>query len=127
MNRPCLLPGWACGLYATGVYWAMRFIETPIFTRAVEELLDDDQYWSLQLALLLRPELGAVIPRSGGLRKARWSLPGSGKRGGIRLIYFWEEGSETFYLLYAFRKNQQEDLSARQLRVLSRLVREEFG
>lgn len=105
----------------------MRFIETPVFTRAVVDLLDDDQYRSLQLALLLRPQLGPVIPRSGGLRKARWSLPGKGKRGGIRLIYFWDEESETCYLLYIFRKNEQEDLTAQQLRVLSRLVREEFG
>jgi len=105
----------------------MRFIETPVCTRAVVELLDDEQYRSLQVALLLRPELGPVIPRGGGLRKVRWALKGSGKRGGIRLIYFWDEPSETFYLLYAYRKNKQEDLTAQQLKVLARLVREEFG
>jgi mRNA-degrading endonuclease RelE of RelBE toxin-antitoxin system len=105
----------------------MRFIETPVFTRAVEDLWDDEEYLALQLALLLRPGLGPVIPRSGGLRKLRWSWSGAGKRGGIRVIYFWDEPSETFYLLYAYRKNDQEDLSAQQLRVLSRVVREEFG
>jgi mRNA-degrading endonuclease RelE of RelBE toxin-antitoxin system len=105
----------------------MRFIETPVFTRTVVELLEDEQYRCLQLALLMRPELGPVIPRSGGLRKARWSLPGRGKRGGIRIIYFWDEPSETIYMLYAFRKNDREDLTFQQLRVLSRLVREEFG
>src|SRR5262245_17920955 len=105
----------------------MRFIETPVFTRVLEELLDDAAYQALQLALLLRPKVGRVIPRSGGLRKVRWSLPGQGKRAGIRVIYYWDEPSETFYLLYAFRKNEQEDLTAQQLRVLSRLVREEFG
>lgn len=105
----------------------MRFIETPVFTRTVVELLDDEQYRCLQLALLMRPGLGPLIPRTGGLRKARWSLPGKGKRGGIRVIYFWDEPSETFYLLYAFRKNDQEGLTAGQLRLLSRLVREEFG
>jgi mRNA-degrading endonuclease RelE of RelBE toxin-antitoxin system len=105
----------------------MRFIETPIFTRAVVELLDDEQYRSLQLALLLRPELGPLIRRSGGLRKVRWSLTGRGKRGGLRIIYYWDEASETFYMLYAYPKNEQEDLSAQQLRVLRRLVSEEFG
>jgi mRNA-degrading endonuclease RelE of RelBE toxin-antitoxin system len=105
----------------------MRFIETPVCTRAVVALLDDEQYRSLQVALLLRPELGPVIPHSGGLRKVRWVLKGRGKRGGIRLIYFWDEPSETFYLLYAYRKNKQEDLTAQQLKVLARLVREEFG
>ena len=43
------------------------------------------------------------------------------------IIYFWDEPSETFYLLYIYPKNEQEDLSARQLRILARLVREEFG
>ena len=105
----------------------MRFIETPIFTRVLLELLDDEEFRALQIALLQRPELGPIIPRSGGLRKVRWSLAGRGKRGGLRVIYFWDEASETFYLLYLYPKNEQEDLTVRQLRVLARLVREEFG
>jgi hypothetical protein len=105
----------------------MRFIETPIFTRAIVALLDDEAYRLLQLALLQRPARGAVIRGSGGLRKLRWSIPGQGKRGSLRIIYFWDEASATCYLLYAYPKNAQEDLTARQLRVLSRLVREEFG
>ena len=47
--------------------------------------------------------------------------------GGLRVIYFWDEASETFYMLFAYPKNEQEDLTTQQLRVLSRLVREEFG
>jgi hypothetical protein len=105
----------------------MRFIETSVFTRTIVELLDDEEYRLLQLALLLRPEVGAVIRHSGGLRKMRWSSEGQGKRGGIRVIYYWDEQSETFYMLLAYRKNQQEDLTAPQLRVLRRLVEEEFG
>src|SRR2546430_2343187 len=101
----------------------MRFIETPVFTRAVVELLDDEQYRLLQLALLLQPDLGAVIRGGRGLRKMRWALPGRGKRGGIRMIYYWDRASETFYMLYTFRKNVQENLTPQQLRVLSRLVR----
>jgi hypothetical protein len=82
---------------------------------------------SLQLALANRPELGPVIRGSGGLRKVRWALPSRGKRGGVRVIYFWDELSQTFYLLYMHPKNEQEELTARQLRILARLVREEFG
>jgi hypothetical protein len=105
----------------------MRFIETPVFTRVVVDSFDDEAYRALQLALLLRPELGALIRNSGGLRKLRWSLKGGGKRGGARVIYFWDEPSETFYMLYAYAKAEQEDLTAQQLKILRRLVREEFG
>jgi hypothetical protein len=105
----------------------MRFIETPIFTRTILELLDDEDYQSLQLALLYRPERGSVIRGSGGLRKLRWPLPGQGKRGGLRVIYFWDDDSETYYMLFAYRKNEQEDLTAPQLRILRRVVKEEFG
>jgi len=96
----------------------MRFIETAVFTRTIVALLDDEEYRSVQLALFHRPESGALIPKSGGLRKLRWPLPGRGKRGGLRVIYFWDEASETFYMLFAYAKNEQEDLTAQQLRVL---------
>jgi hypothetical protein len=105
----------------------MRFIETPVFTRAIVELLDDEAYRLLQLGLLDRPSRGAMIRGSGGLRKLRWQRPGQGKRSGLRIIYFCDEASETFYMLYAYPKSEREDLTVQQLRLLSRLVREEFG
>ncbi len=74
----------------------MRFIETPVFTRAIVELLDDEQYRLLQLALLLRPGLGSVIKHSGGLRKMRWALKGMGKRGGLRVIYIGMKKAKPF-------------------------------
>ena len=104
----------------------MRFIETPIFTRIATAIWTDDEYHALQLALVLRPRLGKAIPKSGGLRKVRWSREGVGKRGGTRVIYYWDEPSETFYMLYAFAKTDREDLSSKQLRELSRLVRGEL-
>ena len=52
----------------------MKFVETPVFTKAVREHLSDEEYRGLQLALLLRPEQGSVIPGSGGLRKVRWKV-----------------------------------------------------
>lgn len=64
----------------------MRFVETPIFTREVEALLEDEEYRALQWALFFRPEQGRIIPGSGGLRKLRWSAREKGKRGGLRLI-----------------------------------------
>jgi hypothetical protein len=105
----------------------MRFIETPVFTRIVTSLWDDEVYQALQVALLMRPHLGSVIRGSAGLRKVRWAREGGGKRGGVRVIYYWDAASETFYMLYAYPKSEQEDLTPPQLRILSRLVEEEFG
>jgi hypothetical protein len=104
----------------------VRFIETPIFTEDVERELSAEEYRQLQIALLLRPTQGALMKGSGGLRKVRWSRPGMGKRGGLRVIYFWEARSETFYLLLVYRKNDQEDLTPKQVATLQRLVKEEF-
>src|SRR5450759_1069407 len=100
----------------------MRFVETPVFTKEVRDFLADEEYRSLQLALLFRPEQGAVIPGSGGLRKLRWGVGGRGKRGGLRLIYYLATEKEIFYMLFVYPKNVQEDLTPTQLRVLSRLV-----
>ena len=104
----------------------MLFVETPVFTRRVKELLRDDDYRALQIALLLRPEQGPIIKGSGGLRKVRWAGKGIGKRGGVRVIYHWRAEERVFYMLLAYAKTAQEDLTAEQLRVLARIVREEF-
>lgn len=104
----------------------VRFVETPIFTEDVSNELSLDDYRQMQVALMLRPELGPVVPGSGAIRKMRWRRAGMGKRGGLRVIYFWEAKSETFYMLTVYRKSDQEDLSLRQRRILRRLVEEEF-
>jgi hypothetical protein len=104
----------------------MRFFETRIFTVRLRSLLDDDEYRSLQFALLLRPTLGAIVRGSGGLRKVRWAVAGRGKRGGIRVIYVWIAREAAFYMLYAYAKNTRGDLTPEQLRTLGSLVRKEF-
>ena len=101
-------------------------METPIFTKAVRSALTEDGYRMLQAALLLRPEQGPLIPGTGGLRKIRWSGKGHGKSGGYRAIYYWDRGSETFYMLYIYPKNEQENLTPHQVKLLSQLVRKEF-
>ena len=67
----------------------MVFVEFPNFTKRVTELLDDKDYRRLQAALIAEPELGDLVRGTGGLRKARWSAKGRGKRGGVRVIYYW--------------------------------------
>ena len=104
----------------------MRFVETPIFTKVIARLIDDDEYRSLQIALMLRPEQGPVIRGTGGLRKVRWARPGGGKRGGLRVVYYWAPSESAFFMLYAYSKNDQGDLTAAQARALGAVVREEF-
>ena len=104
----------------------MRFIETPVFTASLRRTLDDATYRALQLALLLRPEQGPVLVGSGGLRKLRWGTGDRGKRGGVRVIYYWDAPNETFYMLYLYAKNEQGDLTPAQLKLLRRIVEEEF-
>lgn len=105
----------------------MRFVETPLFTARLSAHLDDDSYRALQLALVLRPEQGSLIPGSGGLRKLRWGVEGRGKRGGLRLIYHWDAKREVAYMLFMYAKNEQGDLTPAQVKTLARLVREELG
>ena len=102
----------------------MLFIETPIFTKLVTDLIPDDEYRKIQLALVLRPEAGKIIPGSGGLRKIRWKSGGSGKRGGLRLIYFWDVQEDKIYMLLIYKKSKQEDLTQNQLKILRNLVKE---
>ncbi len=104
----------------------MRFVETPVFTKRVKDLLPDEDYRTLQVALLLRPAQGALIKGAGGLRNVRWAPRGVGKRGGVRVIYYWRPDEQVFYMLFAYAKTTQEDLTPDQLRVLARLVREEL-
>ncbi len=104
----------------------MRFIESPVFTASLRRQLDDDAYRALQISLALRPEQGALIPGGGGLRKLRWGAKGRGKRGGVRVIYYWAVDENVCYLAYLYAKNAQGDLTPTQLRVLARVVREEF-
>ena len=70
--------------------YSMIFIETSVFTREIKDLLPDEEYRMLQTALMFRPDAGDIIRGGGGLRKVRWNLPGRGKRGALRVIYYWD-------------------------------------
>jgi hypothetical protein len=104
----------------------MIIVETSIFTRQVQAHLSDEEYRHLQMALFLHPEKGAVIKGSGGLRKTRWSLAQHGKRGGVRIIYYWAVVQEKILMLFMFAKNEQEDLTPAQLKVLRKIIEEEY-
>lgn len=101
----------------------MIFIETPVFTKAITGLLSDDSYKELQKTLLYRPDSGAVIKGSSGLRKIRWNLANKGKSGSLRIIYYWD-APEVIYMIYPYEKTKKEDLTPKQIKVLSELVKE---
>jgi len=101
-------------------------IETSVFTRQVRALMPDEEYRKLQAALVGNPALGPLIRASGGLRKLRWALPGRGKRGGVRVIYYWAVGQEQLFMLLMYPKSERDDLSPSQLRLLRKLVEEEY-
>ena len=100
----------------------MIIIETSVFTRRIKELMSDDEYKDLQEALVSRPDMGAIIQGTGGLRKVRWKLEGKGKSGGVRATYYWMTEDEQIYMLYVYPKNEQENLTAEQKKVLKLIV-----
>lgn len=104
----------------------MIIIETSIFSRQVQALLMDEEYMRLQMALVSHPEMGAIIPGSAGLRKVRWSLRGHGKRGGVRIIYYWAVSKEQILMLLIYSKGEQDNLTFEQIKILRRIVEEEY-
>ncbi|MDF1482671.1 MULTISPECIES: type II toxin-antitoxin system RelE/ParE family toxin [Extensimonas] len=103
----------------------MVFIELPIFVRCASELFSDEDMRELQLILLENPAAGDMIPGGRGLRKLRVPLPGRGKRGGARVIYYHWVSHERCYMVYAYAKNVMADLSKDQLRRLADIIAEE--
>ena len=104
----------------------MLIVETPIFTKRIDRILDEESYRLLQLHLLHRPDAGDIIRGSGGIRKIRWASSGSGKRGGARVIYYWAVTKETVLMLFAFGKSERDNLTPDQVKQLAEVVREEF-
>ena len=106
----------------------LEFRETGLFTRDITALLSDDEYAELQGTLVVNPEAGDLIKQTGGLRKLRWSQQrrGKGKRGGVRVIYYWYASGSLIYMLLAYSKDERDDFSHSQSRLLIRLVEEEF-
>ena len=97
----------------------MVFVELPAFARRLPDLLDDDEYLALQISLLARPDAGALIRGGKGLRKVRWAAKGHGKRGGARVIYFWQTADGQIHLARIYAKNEREDLAPDELKTIA--------
>lgn len=102
----------------------MVFIETHIFTRLISTLLHEEDYHLVQLHLSIRPESGNIIKGAGGIRKLRWKKSGQGKRGGVRILYYYLSNEDQIFMLYGYSKSDKDDLTKPQLMQLRKAVEE---
>ena len=102
----------------------MIFVELNAFAAFRERIWSSEEFGELQEFLALAPATGALIPGSGGLRKVRWLAQQRGKRGGARVIYYWDAGTDCIYLLYGYTKSSRDDLTKRQLQTFRTLLRD---
>ena len=105
------------------------FLELPAFERHRAEYLDDNAFRTLQDLLMKHPEAGDPIPDTGGLRKLRFAdvRRGKGKRGGLRVIYYWWDSGLQFWLFTLYDKDEMADLTAPQRKALKALIKAELA
>jgi len=105
------------------------FIELPAFSRYRADYLDDEGFRVLQNVLLENPEAGDVIPGTGGLRKIRHPdiRRGKGKRGGLRVIYFWWHAGSQFWLFTLYDKDEMDDLTTKERAALKDMLKRELA
>lgn len=107
----------------------VEFVEAPAFTRHLPKYLDDDEYHLLQIQLARNPDAGSVIPGSGGFRKVRWAdtRRGKGRRGGLRVIYYYFVQDRQIFLMTLYGKDEATDLTPKQKKVLKSAVESELA
>ena len=104
------------------------FVELPPFQRWRQDYLTDEDYRALQNLLLGNPEAGDLIQGSGGLRKVRFEdkQRRKGKRGGLRIIYYFWDGGQEFWMFTLYSKGEMEDLSAAERKAFKVLLEDEL-
>jgi mRNA-degrading endonuclease RelE of RelBE toxin-antitoxin system len=105
----------------------MEFFEAPAFTRYLSRYLEDEQYRELQSALANTPELGDLMPGTGGFRKLRWvdTRRRKGRRGGLRIIYYWFDNHDQIWMMTIYDKNEASDLAPDQRKALKAAIEAE--
>lgn len=101
------------------------FIESHGFTKRMPDYLSEDEFLALQLYLVDYPDTGEIVRGSGGVRKMRWAMSGKGKRGGLRIIYYWKQSESEIWLLTLYAKNEAETIPAHTLRQIAKEIDDE--
>ena len=91
-------------------------METPTFVAEADKLWSEEERLEFFTWLAANPEAGNVVSQSGGCRKVRWSRAGTGKRGGVRVIYFTRLPSGQIWLLLVYAKSLRDNIPARLLK-----------
>ncbi|MDF1624321.1 MAG: type II toxin-antitoxin system RelE/ParE family toxin [Pseudohongiella nitratireducens] len=97
-------------------------VETSIFQRKADALWSGEEREDFILHVATNPFAGDVVPGSGGVRKLRWTYQGAGKRGGVRVIYFYRTVSDEVWLLKMYAKNERENIPAHELRRIKEAI-----
>ena len=103
----------------------MIFIETSIFTRLLPKYLSDDEYRAFQWYLIAYPDAGDVVRGSGGVRKIRWAEKGKGKRGGVRIIYYWKKSADEIWFLTTYSKKEKATIKGHILKKIAEEIENE--
>ncbi len=106
----------------------MEFIEAPAFRRHLSDYLDDEEYRALQGELATNPELGDLMQYTGGFRKLRWADPsrGKGRRGGLRIIYYYFASDHQIWLMTLYDKDECADLTPAEKKALKAALQQEL-
>ena len=100
-------------------------IETPIYSRKADNLLSEDEREEIAVFISQNPTAGSTVRGSGGVRKIRWARAGSGKRGGVRIIYYNQWQHEEVWLLTLYAKNERSTIPAHELRLIKEAIERE--
>lgn len=103
----------------------MKFIEAALFTKYIYKYLSEDEYLGLQQFLFKHPEAGQIVRGSGGVRKIRWAMRGTGKSGGARVIYYFKKQDDEIWLLTIYSKSETESIPAHILREIAKEIENE--
>ncbi len=100
----------------------MIFIETSAFTKFLPNYLSDEDYRALQRYLMQKPDAGAIVRGSGGVRKVRWAPAGKGKRGGVRIVYYWRKQDHEIWMLTIFHKSERSTIPGHMLKQIAEAI-----